>query len=158
MKKIIMLSLLIGSLSFNASAQTKKEKIVQLLDLMQSDKMINSMFDNVSNMFKKQASGLKDAQDAKNDSIQEVFMKYVMEETKALTKRLINEDMVEIYDKYFTDKEIQKYIDFYKTPEGKKFLDQMPNIQTDMMNTLMGKYLPELQEKFKKKLEELKKK
>jgi hypothetical protein len=154
MKKVIMLSLLIGALSFNVSAQTKKEKIVQLIDLMQSDKMINSMFDNMSNMFKQQASGLKDA---KNDSIQEVFMKYVMEETKAFTKRLINEDMVEIYDKYFTDKEIQKYIDFYKTPEGKKFLDQMPNIQKDLMNNVMSKYLPELQEKFKKKLEELKK-
>jgi uncharacterized protein len=87
-----------------------------------------------------------------------VFMAYAIDETKALVKKMINEDVVQIYDKYFTDKEIQKYLDFYKTPEGKKMLDMTPAIQTDLMTVMMNKYMPELQEKFKKKLEELKKK
>jgi uncharacterized protein len=154
MKKAIFLALLISLASFNLSAQTKKEKIVYLLNLMQSEKLMNSAFDNVVNMYKQQAS----TKETKNDSISAVFMAYAIDETKALVKKMINEDVVQIYDKYFTDKEIQKYLDFYKTPEGKKMLDMTPAIQTDLMTVMMNKYMPELQEKFKKKLEELKKK
>ena len=54
-------------MSFNLSAQTKKDKIVQLFELMNSDKMINGMVDNMSKMFQNQSNELKKAT---NDSIQ----------------------------------------------------------------------------------------
>ena len=154
MKKIILLSSLIVFMSFNVSAQNKKEKIISLFELMNTDKMMDSMVDNISNMFANKNTGLKDA---KNDSIQKEYMNYVMEETKTLSKKLINEDMVTLYDKYFTEPEIQKFINFYLSPEGKKLIEATPNMQNDIMAIMATKYMPELTTKFKNKLEESKK-
>ena len=121
MKKVILFATILVFTSFNLTAATKKDKIIQLFGLMNSDKMINSMVDNMSKMFQNQTSELKNA---RKDSIQKVYMEYVMDETKAFSKNLINNDMVIIYDKYFTENEVDKYIEFYQTPEGKKLLDQ----------------------------------
>jgi len=154
MKKIILLSSLIVFMSFNVSAQNKKDKIIKLFELMKTDKMMDSMVDNISNMFANKNTGLKDA---KNDSIQKEYMNYVMEETKTLSKKLINEDMVTLYDKYFTEPEIQKFINFYLSPEGKKLIEATPNMQNDIMAIMATKYMPELTTKFKNKLEESKK-
>jgi uncharacterized protein len=156
MKRIILLTLFVGLVSLNASAQTKKDKIAELLKVMQTDKMINATFDNMTKMLQQQVSSLTDQKDAKKDSLAKVYMDFVMKETKAFAQRLMNEDMPLIYDKYFTENEIQKYIDFYKTPEAKKMLDQTPLIQNELMTSIMTKYMPELTEKFKKKAEELK--
>lgn len=155
MKKVFLFAVLVIFMSFNLSAQTKKDKIIQLFGLINSDKMINAMVDNMSKMFQNQSNELKNA---KNDSIQKEYYSYVIIETKAFSKKLINEDMVTIYDKYFTEQEILKYIDFYNSPEGKKFIEQSPNIQNDMMSNIINNYLPDLKNKFKNKLEELNKK
>lgn len=155
MKNLILFGFLMLITSFNLSAQNKKEKITQLFAVMRTDIMINSMVDNMSTMFKQQSIEFMSTQ---NDSVYTVYMAYVMEETNSFTRKLINEDMVEIYDKYFNIEDIQKFIDFYNTPEAQKLLDVTPNIQQDIMKSVMSKYLPELQEKFKSKLEELMKK
>ena len=155
MKKLFLPVILVIFMSFNLSAQTKKDKIVQLFELMNSDKMINGMVDNMSKMFQNQASELKNA---KKDSIQQEYFSYVMSETKEFIRKLINEDMVKIYDKYFTEPEIQKYIEFYNSPEGKKFIEQSPSIQNDLMTNVINNYLPDLKIKFKNKLDELNKK
>ena len=155
MKKVLLLSILIVFMSFNLSALTKKDKIIQLFGLMNSDKMINNMVDNMSKMFQNQSSELKNAM---NDSIQQKYFSYVFSETKEFSKKLFNEDMVTIYDKYFTETEIQKYIDFYNSPEGKKFVEQSPSVQNDLMTNVINNYLPDLKTKFKNKLDELNKK
>lgn len=155
MKKVILFTSLLVFLSFNVSAQTKKDKIVQLFALMNTDKMMNSMVDNMSSMFTGQNQQL---QNSKSDSIQRVYIAFVMKETKAFGKKLIDDDMVTVYDKCFTEQEIEKYINFYNTPEGKKLIEQTPTIQKDVMATVMTKYMPDLQTKFKNKLDELNKK
>jgi len=154
MKKVILFATLIFFVSFNLSAGNKKDKIIQLFGLMNSDKMINSMVDNMSKMFQNQSSEITNS---KKDSIQKVYMAYVLDETKVFSKNLINNDMVIIYDKYFTEKEIDNYIEFYQTSEGKKMLDLTPNIQNDLISNIMNNYLPDLKTKFKNKLEELNK-
>ena len=155
MKKVILFASLFVFLTFNLSAQTKKDKIIQLFALMNIDQMMTSMVDNMSTMFTSQNPELKNA---KNDSIQKAYISFVMDETKAFAKKLMNDDMVTVYDKYFNDQEIQKYIDFYNTPEGKKLIVQSPALQKDVMKTVLTKYLPDLTTKFKNKLDELNKK
>jgi len=155
MKKVFLFALLVIFMSVNLSAQTKKDKIIQLFGLMNSDKMISTMVDNMSKMFQNQSSEIKNE---KKDSIQKEYFSYVMVETKEFSKKLINEDMVNLYDKYFTEPEIQKYIDFYNTPEGKKFIEQSPNLQSDLMTNIIKNYLPDLTKKFRNKLDELNKK
>ena len=79
-----------------------------------------------------------------------------MTETKELTKKIVNEEMVRLYETHFTHSEIKDMIAFYESPTGKKMLEKTPELTTDLMNVMMTKYMPEFQQKIGGKLEELK--
>jgi len=64
--------------------------------------------------------------------------------------------MVDLYDKYFTQSEINDYITFYKSPSGQKFLKATPDLQKDMMNILMQKYMPDMQKTIKEAVDKQK--
>ena len=64
---------------------------------------------------------------------------------KPIINKMMNEDMVAIYDKYFTDSEIKDYIAFYKSPSGQKFVNVTPALQADIMNIMMKDYMGEIQ-------------
>ena len=66
--------------------------------------------------------------------------------------------MVTLYSKYFTNDEIQYYIDFYATPAGKKMLELTPTIQKEFMTSFMANDMPSFQAKLKVKLDEMHKK
>lgn len=147
MKRLIVLTALLASFSLQLSAQTKKEKIVELFKLMKTDKMMVSMIDNMSKMFPKSSLG-----DPQKDSI---YQAYSQKESLAFVKKLLDDNMVDLYDKYFTMEEIQFYINFYKTPEGQKMLDVSPSIQKDFIAKMMASDMPEFQERMKEKAEEI---
>lgn len=149
MKKLILLTGLFAFLALNLSAQSKKEKINELFKLMKTEETLNATMDNMARMFKQQKPA---GVDARKDSI---FSAYLRTEMVAFARKLSEVEMVNLYDKYFTTGDIQKYIDFYKTEEGQKFLNMIPAIQTDLMDVMMKDHLPALQAKFKKKIEEL---
>jgi len=70
-------------------------------------------------------------------------------------RKLINEDMVEIYDKYFTMADIENFIVFYQTKSGQKMIDMLPNITKDLMSVMTIKYSPAIQQAMMKEIEEL---
>jgi len=149
MKKSLFFTVILAFITLNLSAQSKKEKITELFKLMKTEQTMNATLDNMSRMFKQ----VKPAgTDAKKDSL---FNAYVTTEMIDFARKVNEVEMIDLYDKYFTIGDIQKYIDFYRTAEGQKMLDLMPAIQTDLMNVMMSKHLPELQAKFKKKIEGL---
>jgi hypothetical protein len=135
-------------------AQDKASDLTKLFDLMDTEKMIDGMMDNMIPALKQQASG-----QIKGDDAEVKFNKYIdfmMNEVKELSKKLVNEEMVTIYDKHFTQDEIKDLIKFYESPTGKKMLEKTPEITKDLMNSMMTKYMPEFQERLTKKLDELK--
>jgi len=79
-----------------------------------------------------------------------------MQIAKEISKKMLNEDMVASYDKYFTQNEINDFILFYKSPSGQKFILVTPDIQKDMMTAMMQKYMPEIQKTIKAKMDESK--
>ncbi len=79
MKKSILLAISFAFLVLNLSAQAKKEKIVELLALMNTDKMVNAMVDNMTKMVPTKFLSITDA---RKDSL---YKAYVKEETVALT-------------------------------------------------------------------------
>jgi uncharacterized protein len=83
-------------------------------------------------------------------------IKATMPIMKDIAKRMMDEDMVVIYDKYFTESEIKDYIAFYKSSSGQKFVNTTPLIQKDLMTVMFQKYMPEMQKAIKEKMEELK--
>jgi hypothetical protein len=139
----------------NCSAQDKKASdLKKLFELMKAEKMIDGMMESMIPMMKQQANGkiMDDNAKEKYDK----YMGFVMNEMKELSKKIINEEMPLIYDKHFTNKDIKQLIKFYKSPIGQKMLDKTPELTKDLMNSIMTKQMPELQDKFSKKLMELK--
>ncbi len=153
MKKLLLLSVLTIAFAMSSIAQDKTSDVKKLLQLMNSEKMVDGMFDNMTPMLKQQAGAQLKGGDSKAKMDQ--YVDFMMKEVKELTHKLINEDMVNSYDKAFTHEEIQNLIKFYESPTGKKMTEKTPEISAAMMNAMMTKYMPAFQEKLTKKLSEL---
>lgn len=151
MKRIFLVTALLVFSICNLPAQTKKEKIKELFQLMHTDSMMTSILDNMT-MIQNKAFTKAFTSNSKRDSL---YRSFVKEETMAMVKEMNDKFVVEAYDKYFTTEEIQKYIDFYRSPAGQKMVNLMPQIHKDLMTQMATEYMTGLQAKFKKKLEEL---
>jgi len=158
MKRTVFAFFLCFAVFAGVFSQTKQESIKELIHIMKNDSMINKTIDAmVPSMVNQMQSQLKDST-ARARSVE--IMKAAMESAKELAPK-ITEEMVVIYDKYFTEKEISDFIVFYKSPSGQKYISVMPEIMKDLMGDMMKNYIPEMQKSLKAKLElaeELKKK
>lgn len=154
MKKLMIIPVLLLSVTFISFGQDKSADLKKLFTLMNTDKMLDDMMNNMIPAMKQQAGAQIQGADAKEKM--EKYVEFLMTETKELSKKLINEEMVQIYDKHFTATEIKDLIAFYESPTGKKMLAKTPEITKDLMNAMVSKYMPEYQERLRKKLEELK--
>ena len=135
-------------------SQNKQEDIKKLFSIMQSEKMMDAMYENIVTSFSEYAKtqfGDESGADKMED-----YLKFVMEESKAMMKKLMEEDMVSIYDSYFSEKEIKDLIEFYQSSTGKKFLKSSPDIMKETMDIMLTKYLPDMQKRLMEKLEEMK--
>ena len=154
MKKAVLV-LLICSTSFLSSySQTKPELIKELFKVMHQDSVIDKTFSAmIPAMLKQITSGAKDSL-AKARS--QEMIKVTMPIMRDIAKRMMDEDMVIIYDKNFNKKEIKDFIRFYKSRSGQKFVKTQPEIQKELMPIMFQKYMPEIQKSIKAKIEELK--
>ncbi len=82
-------------------------------------------------------------------------MERSMKKSKENALRLLNEDMVDIYDKYFTMEEIADFTTFYQSKSGQKLLNKMPDITKDIMDIMSAKYQKDFQQSFMKDVEEI---
>jgi len=151
MKKVILVLVFILPLLMNSYSQTKKESIKELFIVMQQDsimdKMFNSMIPALMNQMQSEVPSDSTAKVRSNE-----FMNSLIEVTKDISKKLLDDDMVVLYDKYFTQNEIKDYITFYKSPSGQKFIKATPDIQKDLMMIMMQKYVPEMQKALKDRM------
>jgi uncharacterized protein len=162
MKKTFLAFTLLFCISIYAHAQTetKKEKIKTLFALMHQDSLINKTFDAMaSSMAIQMASIFKDTIYKKaginySDKYAQI-MKKTMEASKENAKKLINEDMVDIYDRYFAIEDIESFIAFYRSASGQKMLDKLPEITKDIMTAMTVKYQPGIQQSMMKEIEEM---
>ena len=60
--------------------------------------------------------------------------------------QLMEEMMIPLYDKHFTESEIQDLVTFYKSPTGQKMVAEMPSLTIDIMGAVSEKVMPKLQE------------
>lgn len=155
MKKICALLITLSLFALNSTAQdqAKKADIKELIYLLNSDKIIDGMTNNMLEILNQQ--GQARMQDEKQRKAFEEYSKYLIDETKILSKILIEEESVNIYDKYLTHNEVKELIKFYKTPAGKKLIQVTLDISSDSMKAMSEKYLPEFQEKLKVKMMEI---
>lgn len=85
-----------------------------------------------------------------------MMMDKSMEATKGIMLRMVKEDMVDVYDKYFSMQEIQDFMIFYKSKSGQKLLEKTPDLSNDMITIMQTKYGAEMQQAMMKAMEEMK--
>lgn len=149
MKRLtFVLFICLGVYSVSYSQTTKKQELIkELFSLMQNDsatdKVVNSILPALMNQNQSQKKDSASVEKAKQ------VMSVVMESVKGMIEK-VNADKVQLYDKYFTEKEIKQMITFYKSPAGRKYVDTKPEISKELVTKVMKDYLPE----FKKSIEE----
>ncbi|OYX82369.1 MAG: hypothetical protein B7Y83_15010 [Flavobacteriales bacterium 32-34-25] len=139
-KSFLILSFCVLSLSANAQSTSKIQKINQLLELTGSGKMAIQMMDQIMGSFK-----------TTHSKTSEDFLKEFKKEVKAedLTNMIIP-----IYDKHYTESDIDQLIAFYNSPIGKKMISTMPQVIQESMvvGQTWGKQIIEkIQAKLKEK-------
>ncbi|MDO3695811.1 DUF2059 domain-containing protein [Wenyingzhuangia sp. chi5] len=152
MKKIFSLLMF---LTLTVNAQAPKEKVLELIDVMQADKMISQMMDQMIPMMQQQMkSSLKtEEQEQKIEKVNTI----VLEEAKNFTNNIVNGAMVDIYAKYFSENDINYMIGFYKSETGKKLLKLTPTISKELMEKMMQDEMSTFQQKIKERIAELEK-
>jgi hypothetical protein len=129
MKKTILVTIILTVTTLTAFSQTKQESIKELFSLMK----LESTFDKIVIPF----------QSLQKDSVSKGITGSLMNSIKPMFKKIMDEDMVRIYDKYYTQQEIKDLIRFYKTKTGQKFINTSPDIQNEIMSVLKSKYMGE---------------
>ena len=143
MKKVILAAVFCFFAFVSGYSQTKQESIKELFKVMQTDSLMAKTFDAIISGSMTNFKGI--IKDSAANAATNVMMKSMMQNLKVMMKKMIDEDMVSLYDKYFTQNDINAYITFYKSPSGQKFLKVTPDLQKDLMNVMMTKYMPEIQ-------------
>jgi hypothetical protein len=126
MKKTILLSIILTVTTFTVVSQTKKESIRELFSLMKTE----SMFDNL----------VIPLQGLQKDSTLKGLNSSVMNSFKPMFKKIMDEDMVALYDKYYSQKEINDIIRFYKSTTGQKMITTTPELQKEIMKIVQTKF------------------
>jgi len=156
MKKVVLVILFCTAAFISSYSQTKQESIKELFHLMQQDSLMDKMFTSMIPPMMKQMQSQMPVKDSTARARTNEMMSSTMQTVKEITKRMINEDVVLLYDKYFSENEINDFITFYKSPSGKKLIKVTPDIQKDLMMVMMQKYIPEIQKAIKSKTDEMK--
>jgi hypothetical protein len=156
MKKVFLV-LMICLPSLLSYSQTKEETIKELFHLMQQDSLVDKMFGSMIPTMMNQMKSQFPIKDSLATAHSNEMMKSTMQTVKEISKKMINEDMVALYDKYFSQNEINDFIAFYKSPSGQKFIKVTPDIQKEMMIIMMQKYMPEIHKTINAQTEEMKK-
>jgi len=146
MKKIILVLLFSIPVLLNCQALTKQENIKVLFQLMQTDSVVEKM---INSMIPIMMKSMPQQQDSTAMSMMNATMKKMTDVMMDITKRLLNEDMLAIYDKYYTEKDIKDLVAFYKSSAGQKMVKVSPDLNKEMMMILITKYVPEIQQMLK---------
>ena len=119
MKKIILSFLLCVTASFAFCQSAKIENIKKLLDLTGSGKMGAQVAQAMIASFQQSYSDVPDEywESVKNEIHAEDIVKLV----------------IPIYDKYYSEEDVQQLIDFYESPIGKKVISATPLIMQESM-------------------------
>ena len=160
MKKVVLFFLIClpSLMSYSQTAEdsiVKQNSIKELFQIMQQDSMMEKMFSKmIPSMMNQMKSQLNLTDSITNVRFNELTIS-VSQAVKEITKKMLEEDMVVLYDKYFSQNEINDFITFYKSPSGQKFIFVTQDISKDMM-MIVQKYMPEVQKAIRGKVEEMK--
>ena len=138
MKKLFIITMLIFTMNITVfSAETpKQKKIKELFQVMDIQETTNEM----SQMM------LNDTGNMKLSKNQKAAMQ---KEMQSMMDYVLNKQ-AELYDRHFTEQEIDDILNFYKTPAGKKIIEETPKITKELFTDLMENYYPDMIKRMEK--------
>jgi len=148
MKKIIVICLLCTLTAISYAADTsKRERVEELLVLMNASSVIETIYSQIDQMIQSMAQqlGVKPFE-------RELFDKYVAKMV-VLMKSEMNWDkmkgpMIDLYLKHYTEKEIGDMVAFYKSDSGQSMIKKMPAVMRDSIlisQDMMKDFIPKMQ-------------
>jgi hypothetical protein len=150
--KLIAVLLLFSTVK--SFSQSKNDSIRALFKAMKQDSIMGVTSKSMANsiIMMQQQMNSKNHPEAKGPSPE--IINYTIAKSAEMMKQFINEDMVEIYNKNFTQNEINDFILFYKSESGQKFISVSPKIQNEVMLVYVQKYMPVLKREMESKFQE----
>ena len=116
---ILVVTFFVFSIAAKAQTSSKSQKIRQLLEVTGSGKLGVQVAQNLINQYRKSY-----------DNVDSQFW-------DGLTKKLNPDELISlivpIYDKHFSEEDIDQIIAFYKTPVGIKLISSMSTIMQESM-------------------------
>jgi hypothetical protein len=114
---LLMTALVLHPFVAMGDGQSQRKAAETLLIVMEVDKSLPKLVDQMVENQMQQNPQLA----AQRDIFQQFFTKYLNWET-------VKEDTITAYAQEFTEQELKKLTEFYKTPLGKKASDKMPKL------------------------------
>ena len=151
MKNIVML---LFFFTISNYAQAPVEKVKEMIKEMNADKMITETLDRMIPVMQQQLSASLKTEKEKEKAAQ--INTILLDEVKQFTQDIINGPMVKIYAKYFTEKDIDELIEFYKSEIGKKMIKLTPTITGELMQDMMKNEMPKFQQRLIERIKQIK--
>ena len=138
MKKLFIITMLVFTINITVfSAETpKQKKIKELFQVMDIQAATNEMSEMT----------LNDTDSMKLSKNQKAAMQ---KEMQSMMDYVLNKQ-AELYDRHFTEQEIDDILNFYKTPAGKKIIEETPKITKELFTDLMENYYPDMIKRMEK--------
>tara|TARA_B110000967_G_scaffold205487_1_gene250128 strand:+ start:1589 stop:2092 length:504 start_codon:yes stop_codon:yes gene_type:complete len=132
MKYILIGMLFIFSVSAIAETDSKREQVEDLLELMDTSSIINSMYSQMEIMLQNMSKelGVKPSEKVIFD---EYYSKMVNVMREEMSWAKMKEPMINIYMNNFNEKEISDVIAFYKSDTGQAFIAKTPKLTQESM-------------------------
>lgn len=147
-KTLAALILLSVSISSNAQSDSKQAKLNELVNVMNMDSMVETMYVQMEAMMKNMSTQL-----GVQTSEQAIFDKYYQRMSEVMKEDMSWEKMepgiVDIYTRNFSEEEIDDMLTFYKSETGKSLLQKMPSVMQESMQmsqSLMQTTVPKMQQ------------
>lgn len=123
MKRIILLSIILLNILTVSSQTTKRDKIVELIDLIQTDKRIEMLMDEMLNSIL--------TENSIDDSI---FWNKYKERFQELYYKSMKGDLINLYDNHLSMEQVDHVHDFYASELGQSCLRSMEKLMIEAMN------------------------
>ena len=138
MKKLFIITMLVFTINITVfSAETpKQKKIKELFQVMDIQAATNEMSEMI----------LNDTDSMKLSKNQKAAMQ---KEMQSMMDYVLNKQ-AELYDRHFTEQEIDDILNSYKTPAGKKIIEETPKITKELFTDLMENYYPDMIKRMEK--------
>ncbi|MDB5816261.1 MAG: hypothetical protein JWN23_3378 [Rhodocyclales bacterium] len=148
MKRVFVLFFSIVISSFAVAAQPNPESVDKLLSMMHTEKLLDSVLQNLDGVMKKSIDQSLQGQNVTEQGLKiaDTYMQKVMIIMKdELSWAKMKPLYIQIYAESFSQEEIDGLIAFYASPAGQAYIDKLPLVTQKTMVLTQARMVPMMQ-------------